>query len=131
MKRALQKHRRLFATGILFAFVLTWVVPVQACFPSAAQSGTTAQSSCPDCASPYPCDTEHCSPSVATSCGSAMLTAAAIPPQTLDKAMPPPATLETATVRRDRVLYTPAFLPDPPGVRPTLPVNIRFCTFLE
>ena len=131
MKRALQKHRRIFATGILFAFVVAWVAPVQACFVSTTSTSTTVQSSCPDCASPYSCYMGHCGSSVSASCGASMLPAITISAQSLDKAVPPPALLDGAIVKPVRVTYKSSYLPDPPSAQSAPSVNIRFCTFLE
>src|SRR5579863_3339321 len=91
VKRILKKHRRLFTTGVLFAFVLAWVVPAQACF---ASGGPGAQSECPGCAAPYACDSGHCGTSVHASCSASMAPTATVSPQSLDKFAQAPALLD-------------------------------------
>lgn len=108
------------ATVMLLAFVLAWVAPVQACF-----AGPT----CPGCASPYSCDTGECGSTVSGACVAAMMPAAAASAQSLDKALPPPASLDTAFIPLIRTSYRPASLADPPTPSSLPSVNIRFCTF--
>ena len=127
VKRILKKHRRLFTTGVLFAFVLAWVVPAQACF---ASGGPGAQSECPGCAAPYACDSGHCGTSVHASCGASMAPTATVSPQSLDKFAQAPALLNTPSARPLRPDHKQASLPEPVVYRPTTSINIRFCVFL-
>src|SRR5690348_17983968 len=108
------------ATAMLLAFVLAWVAPVQSCFAGA---------SCPGCASPYSCDTGQCGTTVSGSCAVAVVPAAAAAAPSLDKALPPPASLDAAFVPLIRTSYRPAPLADPPPPTSLPSVNIRFCTF--
>lgn len=124
VKRTLQRHRRIYATGILFALVLAWVVPVQACLAA-------VQYSDPGCTSPCACGTAgHCGSSIDAACSAAMLPAAVPAPQSLDK-VPPPASPDSANLWVERIAYRFPYLPDPPDPRSTPSLNIRFCTFLE
>lgn len=131
VKRTLQKHRRIFATGILLAFVLAWVLPVQACLVSAAANSVATPPSCLDCASPHACDMGHCGSSVSASCDAAMVPAVAASPQSLHQTVAPPALLDSVIDQPVWVTLESSILPDPPDARSAPSVNIRFCTFLE
>ena len=121
MNRALQKHKRLFATGILFAFVMAWVVPVQACF---ASTGTMA-TDCVNCTSPLGCDGTSCSTSVSATCASYLAPAVADQHPTPDFMFIPVA-ITTIVPKINEPRFLPATLAPTP---PSISVNIRFCSF--
>lgn len=121
MNRALQKHNRLFATGILFAFVMAWVVPVQACF---ASTGTMA-TDCVNCTSPMGCDGTSCGTSVSAICASHLIPAATDQHPTPDFAFMPVA-ITTIVPKINEPRFLPATLAPTP---PSISVNIRFCSF--
>ena len=130
VKRSIEKHRRLFATGALFAFVLAWVVPAQACFASMS-TGTATHSTCPDCPCPGSCDTTSCDVSITAQCATSMLPAATAPAHSLDKAAPIPAALISFAPQVLVAGFKPASRPGMFVYPPSTSVNIRFCTFLE
>ena len=120
MKRALQKHRRLFAIGILFAFVMAWVLPAQACF---ASTGTIA-TDCVNCTSPMGCDGASCGTSVSATCASHLAPAVADQHSTPEFAFIPVAITAIVPKNSERHFSPAALTPAPPSI----PVNIRFCS---
>ena len=121
MKRALQKHRRLFATGILFAFVMAWVLPAQACFASTSTMATD----CVNCTSPLGCDGASCGTSVSATCASHLAPAVADQHSTPEFAFIP-AAITTIDPKISEPHFSLAILAPTP---PSIPVNIRFCSF--
>lgn len=125
MTAYLHKHRRLYAVGILLAFLAAWVLPVQAGVVAAAHA--TSQPSCPDC--PTPCSSGDCCATMAAVCGATAQPVVAAQSLSPAKALPAPA-------------LHPGFAPQPDSIeialappewasshtRPTT-LNIRFCTF--
>lgn len=122
MKPVFRRHRRLFAAGILLAFLAVWVLPAQACI--AAGTSAATQCECPGCP-----DTVQCSTTVA--CAGSVVSAVTTPVPSLGKTLPAPAIL----VSRFASMTPPQarFVPD--GRLPAYPLptslNVRFCSFQE
>ena len=129
MKPILQKHRRLFAMGILLTFMASWGLPAQAYF-AALGSVPIQASCCPNCQMPC-CDQDQGCIGMAATCAASMLPMITTPAQSLDKVKrvpvvaldyfvkPVPTPIAAAPVERS-----------PDFSRPTT-VIIRFCTFQE
>lgn len=121
MSNTLQKRRKLVAAGVLFAFVMAWVLPVQACF---ASTGSMV-ADCVNCTSPMGCDGASCGTSVSAICASHLTPAATDQHPTPDFAfIPVPITTIVPKISEPR--FSPATLAPTP---PSIPVNIRFCSF--
>lgn len=123
MKRLFHRHRRLFAMGILLAFMAAWVLPAQACLADMATAAT--QTGCPDCPSPCPASAPCC----ATMAAAAMLPTAAVPVPSLDQAVFAPAILSDHAMPAR--LAVPAPAATPPRYSPPSTLSVRFCTFQE
>jgi len=125
MRSVSRKHRRLFAVGILLAFMAAWTLPAQACFGAAGDAMT--QPACPHC--PSPCCPGHCCAAMTAVCHASMLPAA--PAQTPGKAVPAPGMLLAYALHYPLAKGAVA----PPGPPPLYPLpasaNIRFCSFQE
>lgn len=121
MPAAQRKYRKLIAASVLFTFVLGWVLPVQACFASTGAMPTD----CMNCTSPMGCDGTSCGTSVSAICASHLAPAAADQHPTPDFAFIPVAiTIVVPKISEPHV--SPAALAPAP---PSIPVNIRFCSF--
>jgi hypothetical protein len=121
MKAIQHKHRKLIAASVLFAFVMAWVLPVQACFASTGAVATH----CQNCTSPAGCDGMSCGTSMSATCASHLAPAVAGQHSTPDFAFIPVA-ITVIVPKISQPHFTPAVLTPAAS---SIPVNIRFCSF--
>jgi hypothetical protein len=126
MRQVIRKNRRFFALGTLLAFALAWVLPVQACLATAPAA--TAVTPMP-CLCPQPCDPAFCGVPVIAQCAAAMVPMAVGTSHFLDRALPAPLLLDSFVASSQNSEPSTCFIPDTPLPRPSISVNIRFCTF--
>ena len=115
------KHRKFIAASVLFAFVMAWVLPVQACF---ASTGTMA-ADCVNCTSPMGCDGASCGTSVSATCASHLVPAVIGQHLTPNFAFIPVAVTTVIPKISEPHFSLAVRTPAPPSIS----VNIRFCSF--
>ena len=127
MTSMFRKHRRFLAASMLAAFVMAWVLPLQAYASGVGQAA--AQTSCPDCV--YPCDSGDCCGTGMAACAASMLPTVVVSAPSLDKALPAPALMGLAPLQGAPRASLPVRRDQLPAYSPPSSVNIRFCSFQE